>query len=173
MRRRCFLRLLAFASALPSTPRAQSTGRARRIGFVSGASAASAAEVLKGFTEGMRALGYTEGKDFTMEWRFAEGRYERFEVFAAEMTSLPVDVIVLGTPAAVPAMQRATSTIPIVMVYSTDPVGNGFVASLARPGGNTTGLASLLEEIVAKQVELLTATVPNVQRLAVLPIRGT
>ena len=128
--------------------------------------------MLKGFTEGMRELGYAEGTDFTMEWRFAEGRYERFEVFAAEMTSLPVDVIVLGTPAAVRAMQRATSTIPIVMGYSTDPVGNGFVASLARPGGNTTGLASLLEEIVAKQVELLRATVPNVQRLAVLTNPG-
>ena len=116
----------------------------------------------------MRELGYVEGADFTVEWRFAEGRYERFELFAAELTGLPVDIIVLGTPAAVRATQRATSTIPIVIGYSIDPVGNGFVASLARPGGNTTGLASLLEEIVAKQVELLRATVPNVQRFAIL-----
>ena len=172
MRRRRFLTLLALSSALPNTLHAQSTGKAWRIGFISGASAASAAEVLNGFPEGMRELGYAEGTDFTMEWRFAEGQYERFEVFAAEMMSLPVDVIVLGTPAAVRAAQRATSTIPIVMGYSTDPVGNGFVASLARPGGNTTGLASLLEEIVAKQVELLRATVPNAQRLAVLTNPG-
>jgi putative ABC transport system substrate-binding protein len=120
----------------------------------------------------MRELGYAEGTDFTNEWRFAEGRYERFEVFAAEVTSLPVDVIVLGMPAAVGATQQATSTIPIVMGYSTDPVGNGFVVSLARPGGNTTGLASLLEEVVAKQVELLRATVPNAQRLAILSNPG-
>ena len=173
MRRRRFLTLLALSSALPNTLHAQSTGKAWRIGFISGASAASAAEVLNGFLEGMRELGYAEGTDFTMEWRFAEGQYERFDVFAAEMMNFPVDVIVLGTPAAVRAAQRATSTIPIVMGYSTDPVGNGFVASLARPGGNTTGLASLLEEIVAKQVELLRATVPNAQRLAVLTNQET
>ena len=100
------------------------------------------------------------------------GDYERFEEFATEFAAIPVDVIVLGTPAAVRATQTATSTIPIVMGYSTDPVGNGFVASLARPGGNTTGLASLLEEIVAKQVELLRETVPNAQHLGVLTNPG-
>ena len=120
----------------------------------------------------MRELGYIEGVDLTIHWRFAEGRYERFEKFAAEFAALPVDVIVLGTPAAVRPAQGATSTIPIVMSYSTDPVGNGFVASLSRPGGNTTGLASLLEEVVAKQVELLRATVPNAQRFAILTNPG-
>ena len=172
MRRREFLALLACASALPNRLRAQTNTKVRRIGFISGASAASAAEVLNGFPQGMRELGYNEGTDFTLEWRFAEGHYERFEEFATEFAAIPVDVIVLGTPAAVRATQTATSTIPIVMGYSTDPVGNGFVASLARPGGNTTGLASLLEEIVAKQVELLRETVPNAQHLGVLTNPG-
>ena len=113
----------------------------------------------------MSDLGYVEGKDFTIEWRFAEGRYERFADFAAEMVRLNVDVIVLGTPAAVRAVQRATSTIPIVMGYSTDPVRNGFVASLARPGGNITGLASSLDESVSKQLELLATVVPNLSRV--------
>ena len=125
-------------------------------------------EVLNGFPEGMRELGYVEGVDFMIQWRFAEGHYERFDEFASELAAHPVDVIVLGTPAAVRATQRVTSTIPIVMGYSVDPVGSGFVANLARPGGNTTGLASLLEEVVEKQVELLRATVPNAQRLALL-----
>jgi Mg2+-importing ATPase len=94
----------------------------------------------------MRELGYAEGKDFTIEWRFADGIYERFPGIAAELVRLKVDVIVLGTPAAVRPVQQATATIPIVMGYSTDPVGNGFVTKLARPGGHITGLASSLDD---------------------------
>jgi putative tryptophan/tyrosine transport system substrate-binding protein len=82
---------------------------------------------------GMRELGHVEGKDFTIEWRFADGSYERFPHIATELVKLKVDVIVLATPVAIRPVQQATATIPIVMVYSTDPVGNGFVASLARP----------------------------------------
>src|SRR5260221_11915258 len=89
----------------------------------------------------MRELGYREGKDFVVEWRLAEGQYERFTEFAAEMVRLKVEVIVVSTPAGIRPTQQATSTIPIVMGYSTHPIGRGFVARLARPGGNLTTLA--------------------------------
>jgi len=101
----------------------------------------------------MRQLGYVEGKNFVIEYRFAEGKYERFEDFANELVRLKADAIVLATPAAVRAMQNATDMIPIIMGFSSDPVGNGFVASLARPGGNTTGLVSSTDD--PKQLELL------------------
>jgi putative ABC transport system substrate-binding protein len=116
----------------------------------------------------MRQLGYVEGKDFVIEYRFAEGKYERFDDFANELVRLKVDAIVLATPAAVPAMQKATDAIPIVMGYSTDPVGNGFVASLAHPGGNTTGLASSSDDASPKQLELLAMTIPNLSRVGLL-----
>jgi putative ABC transport system substrate-binding protein len=103
-----------------------------------------------------------------MEWRFADAKPERYSEFAAEFVRLKVDVIVVGTPAAVGAVQQATSTIPIVMGYSVDPVGNGFVASLARPGGNTTGLSSSQDDATPKQVELLTIAVPNLSRVGLL-----
>ena len=147
MRRREFITLLSGAViAWPLATRTQQSSRLRRIGFLSGASHSTVDKIVAGFPQGMSELGYVEGKDFTIEWRFAEGRYERFADFATEMVRLNVDVIVLGTVAAVRAVQEATSTIPIVMGYSIDPVRNGFVASLARPGGNITGLASSLEE---------------------------
>jgi putative ABC transport system substrate-binding protein len=101
----------------------------------------------------MRELGYVEGKDFAMEWRFAEGRYDLLSPLAAELVRIPVDVIVAGTPTAVKPVQQATSTIPIVMGSSTDPVASGFVASLAHPGGNTTGLASSQEDISVRNFE--------------------
>jgi putative ABC transport system substrate-binding protein len=120
------------------------------------------------FVQGMREAGYTEGKHFLVEWRFAEGRYDALPKLAAELIELKVDVIVLGTPAAVRAVQQATSTIPIVMAYSVDPVGSGFVASLAHPGGNTTGLASSLDESLPKQMELMAAVVPNLTRIGIV-----
>jgi putative ABC transport system substrate-binding protein len=121
-----------------------------------------------GFQQGMREHGYVEGKDFVMEWRFADANPERYAEFAAEFLRLKVDVIVVGTPAAVRAIQQATSTTPIVMGYSVNPVGNGFVASLARPGGNTTGLSSSQDDATPKQVELLTTAVPNLSRVGLL-----
>jgi putative ABC transport system substrate-binding protein len=116
----------------------------------------------------MRELGYVEGRDFVVEWRFADGQYDRFPDFARELIGLNVDVFVLAASAAIPAVQQATSTIPIVMGYSTDPVGNGFVASLSRPGGNITGLASSSDDTAPKQIELLKAVVPDLSRVAVL-----
>ena len=116
----------------------------------------------------MRELGFVEGKDFIIEWRFAEGRYALFPELAAELVRLNVDVIVVGTPAAVRPVQHATSTIPIVMGTSTDPVGNGYVASLAHPGGNTTGLASSQDDYAPKQLQLLAMLVPNLSRIGFL-----
>jgi ABC-type uncharacterized transport system substrate-binding protein len=106
--------------------------------------------IYTGFMRGMRELGYVEGKDFVIEWRSAEGQYGRLSDVAAELARLNVDVIVTGVTAGIRPLQQATTTIPIVMAYSTDPVGNGFVASLARPGGNTTGLAGSSDELVSQ-----------------------
>src|SRR5262249_22459947 len=150
--------------------RAQQSAKVWRIGFVSGAVRPTALErsLYAGLSHGMRQLGYVEGKDFVIEYRFADGKYERFDDFANELVRLKVDAIVLATPAAVRAMQKATDAIPIVMGYSTDPVGNGFVASLAHPGGNTTGLASSSDDAIPKQLELLAMTIPNLSRIGFL-----
>ena len=116
----------------------------------------------------MRELGYVEGRDFIIEWRSAEGRYERLYDLAAELARLKVDVILSGSPPAVRPTQQATTTIPIVMGYSVDPVGNGFVASLSRPGGNTTGLTGSTDDTAPKLLDLLTTMVPGLSRVAVL-----
>jgi putative ABC transport system substrate-binding protein len=141
--------------------------RLRRIGFIGGGTA-----LLKpnydGLVQGMRDLGYVEGKDFVIYWRLAEGQYERFSRIAEDLVALNVEVIVLSTPAAIRATQQAAATIPIVMGYSTDPVGNGFATSLLRPGGNLTGMASSLSDIIPKQMELLATAVPSLSRIGLL-----
>ena len=109
-----------------------------------------------------------EGKNIVIEWRYAEGKLDRLPALAAELVRLKVDVIVTGGPAATRAAKEATTTIPIVMAQDSDPVGNGFVASLARPGGNITGLSTLAPEISGKQLELLKEIVPKLSRVAVL-----
>jgi putative ABC transport system substrate-binding protein len=121
----------------------------------------------------MRSLGYAAGRNIAIEWRFAEGKDERYAEFGAELVRRKVDVIVLATPAAIPAVRQATGTIPIVMGYSTDPVGNGFVASMARPGGNITGLASSADEVTSKQLEMLASVVPGATRVAYLARSAT
>jgi putative ABC transport system substrate-binding protein len=120
------------------------------------------------FLKGLRELGYIEGKNIIIEWRFAEGRYERLPGLAAELVDLKVDVLAVINTAVIRAARRATSTIPIVMLTSSDPVGSGFVASLARPGGNITGLSNVGRDIAPKYVELLTVMVPKLSRVAVL-----
>src|SRR5215813_285058 len=105
--------------------------------------------------QGLRELGYVEGKNIVIEWRSAEGKIDRLPALAAELVRLKVDVIVTGGPAPTHAAKEATSTIPIVMTQDIDPVGSGFVASLARPGGNVTGLSTLAPEISGKRLELL------------------
>jgi putative tryptophan/tyrosine transport system substrate-binding protein len=118
--------------------------------------------------QGLRELGYVDGRDFVIEWRFAEGRNEIIPALAAELVRSNVDVIVLATSMAVRPTQQLTQTIPIIMGISYDAVGNGFVDSLARPGGNTTGLTSSADDTAPKQLELLGAMVPHLTRVGVL-----
>ena len=168
MRRREFIGLLGGATAWPLAARAQQTKTIRKVGFVAGGNASLIPSLHSGFLQGMQELGYVEGKDFIVEWRFAEGNYDRFPTFGRELAQLGVDVIVLGTPAAVRPMMEASRTIPIIMGYSSNPVGNRFIDSLARPGGNVTGLASSQEDTTPKQIELLKVVVPGMARMGLL-----
>ena len=169
MKRRDFIALLGgTAAAWPLAAGAEQSGKIWRLGLISGGSRAAVTEFIAAFLEGMKERGYIENKNFVTDWRFADGNYGRFEQFVADLVQSEVDVIVLTTSAAVPIAQKATKTIPIVMVNSTDPVGNGFIASLARPGGNITGLASSTDDTSPKQIELLIAIFPNLSRIALL-----
>src|SRR5207253_11307382 len=116
---------------------------------------------------GLRELGYVEGKNIVIEWRSAEGKLDRLSELAAELVRLKVDVIVTGGPLPTRAAKEATVTVPIVMAFDNDPVGLGFIGSLARPGGNITGLSTLGPEICGKRLELLKEIVPKLSRVAV------
>jgi putative tryptophan/tyrosine transport system substrate-binding protein len=158
----------AMLLALSIPAEAQQPEKVPRIGFLSAVSASSQLPRLAAFRDGLRELGYMEGKNIVIEWRSAEGKMDRLRELAAELVRLKVDVIVSAGPAATRPAKEATVTIPIVMAFDDDPVGNGFVASLARPGGNITGLSSLSPEISGKQLELLREIVPKLSRVAVL-----
>jgi putative ABC transport system substrate-binding protein len=123
---------------------------------------------IEAFRQGLRELGYVEGKNIVIEYRYAEGKLDRYAALAAELVRLNVDMIVTGGPGATRLAKEATAAIPIVMAQDPDPVSNGFVASLARPGGNITGLSTLGAEISGKQVELLKEIVPRLSRVAVI-----
>ena len=166
--RRRLLAALGGAAVWPAAGRAQHASKIWRICYLSAVSRESSSRSYAALQQGMRNLGYVEGKDFVLEWRSVEGKYEQFSEIMAELVRLKVDVIVTGVTAALPALQRASSTIPIVMAYSTDPVGNGIVASLAHPGGNITGLAGSSDDSSPKQLELLTAVIPSVSRIGLL-----
>jgi putative ABC transport system substrate-binding protein len=154
--------------ALCSFAEAQQPKKVPRIAFLGGASPAPISYRIEAFREGLRELGYVEGKNIFIEYRYAEGKLDRLPALAAELVGLKVAVIVTGGPTPTRAAKEATSTIPIVMALDNDPVGNGFVASLARPGGNITGLATLSPEISGKQLELLKEIVPRLSRVAVV-----
>jgi putative ABC transport system substrate-binding protein len=139
-----------------------------RIGYLTGNSPSTNAARIEAFRQGLRELGYVEGKNIIIEWRYAEGKADRLPALAAELVRVKVEVIVTTGPGPTRAAKEATTTIPIVMAQDPDPVGNGFVASLARPGGNITGLATLAPEISGKQLELLKETVSRLSRVAVL-----
>jgi len=144
---------------------AQQPKKVPRIGFLGGASAENNLRILR---QGLRELGYVEGKNFTVEYLSSEAKFDQMPVLAAELVRLKVDVIVTqGTPAAV-AAKNATKTIPIIMSGGTDPVATGLVQSLARPGGNITGVTIMNEELAGKRLELLKETSPKVSRLGVL-----
>jgi putative tryptophan/tyrosine transport system substrate-binding protein len=164
MRRREFITLIGSAGA--AWPLAARAGKLWRIGCIAGGSPQSAG--LDGIPQGLRNAGHEEGRDFVIDWRYAEGRYEHIAYFVAQLVALPVDILVLLTAAAIPVAQRATTAIPIVMGYSVDPVGNGFVTSLAHPGANITGLASSADDSSGKQVELLAEIAPKMSRLGLL-----
>jgi len=146
---------------------AQQPKKVPRIGYLSGSPPFSIAERTEAFRQGLRELGYMEGKNIVIEWRSGEGKRDRFPAVAADLVRLKVDLIVTAGPLVTRAAKQATSTIPIVMAQDPDPVGNGFVASLARPGGNITGLSSLAPGLTGKQLELLKEIVPKLSRVAV------
>jgi putative ABC transport system substrate-binding protein len=144
---------------------AQEPTKVTRIGYLVGPSSASTARY-EAFRQGLRELGYVEGKNLVVEWRSSEGNRDRQRALVAELVGLKVDVIVAVGAGDVRIAKDATATIPIVMVQGGDPVGSGFVASLARPGGNITGLATLRPELSGKRLELLTEIVPRLSRVA-------
>ncbi len=155
--------------AAPLAAQAQQSGKVYRIGLLGASPPGSPGwRLWDVFLQGLRDLGYTEGRDLIVEGRYSEGREERLSELAGELVGLHVDVIVAGAGQPVHAARRATTTIPIVMTNHGDPVGSGLVASLARPGGNITGLSILNPEVTGKRLELLKVVVPALSRVAVL-----
>ena len=147
---------------------AQQPKKVPRIGYLASADAATESTRTEAFRHGLRDLGYVENKNIVIDWRYADGKLDRLPALAEELVHLKVDVIVTAGPAATRPAKEATSTIPIVMAFDNDPVGSGFVASLARPGGNITGLSALAPELTGKRLELLKEIVPKLSRLAIL-----
>jgi ABC-type uncharacterized transport system substrate-binding protein len=146
---------------------AQQPKKIPRIGYLMGQSRSTGSVRVEPFRQGLRELGYVEGKNIVVEWRFAEEKLDRLSALAAELALLKVDIIVTSGRVPTRAAKEATSTIPIVMTQDSDPVANGFVASLARPGGNITGLSTLAPELSGKRLELLKEIVPKLSRVAV------
>jgi putative ABC transport system substrate-binding protein len=172
--RRIFIHALAAGLlAAPSIVSAQQTARVWRIGFLAAASRETLASRYDAFLMGMRDLGYVEGKNLLVEARFADGQYDRLPGFAAELVQLKPDVIVAVPSPAIRAAQEATTTIPIVFPSTGDPVGSGFVASLARPGGNLTGLSNSNLDVAAKTLDLLKTMLPNMSGIAILANPGS
>lgn len=168
MKRRDFITLLGGAAVWPVAAGAQQPAKIPQIGFLGNSTAALEADLVGPFRDGLRDLGYEESRNVVIEYRWAEGNYDRFPALIAELVALKVDVIVTaGTPAAL-AVKNATASIPLVMVAVGDPVGTGLVASFARPGGNNTGLTSLAPELEGKRLELLREVVPKLSYIAVL-----
>ena len=167
-RRSTVLALLALGAA-PFAAEAQQAAKIARIGYLATNGAASP-HLREAFLQGLRDLGYVEGRNLVIEYRDAEGKVERLPALAAELVALKVDVIVTegGSTVAPLAAKQATRTLPIVFAAAADPVTSGLVTSLARPGGNVTGLSNLTAELVGKRLELLTQAVPGVSRVAVL-----
>jgi len=169
-RRKLMIALGAGALAAPLAAYAQPKPRVWRVGFLAQRSrpAALDPDIYGAFPRGMRELGYVEGKNLVIEWRFADGSIERLAGLAKELAALKPDVIVAGATPSVQAAHRATATIPIVFVAVPDPVGEGFVKSLPRPGANITGLSTIVTEVSSKHLELLRLVDPKLSRVAVL-----
>jgi putative ABC transport system substrate-binding protein len=165
---RAILSLAAGLLLAPLDAESQRAPEVARIGYLSPLAAVSDAANREAFRQGLRALGYVEGQNALIEARHADGNLERLSELAAEIVRLKVDVIVAATTPAVRAVQQATPTIPVVMAFAGDPPGDGLVTSLARPGGNVTGLSAAVTEIAAKRVEFLHAVVPKASHFVLL-----
>ena len=169
MTRREFISLLAgAAAALPLAARAQQAAKLPTIGFMGQTTRSAAGEWTAAFVQRLRELGWIDGRNVAIEYRWGEGRDERFAEIAAEFVRLKVDVIVTSGTPQVLAAKQATSVIPIVFATAGDPVGTGLVTSLARPGGNVTGLSNQMTDLAGKRLELLREVVPNLRRLAII-----
>jgi putative ABC transport system substrate-binding protein len=167
MQRRQFLTLVGGAATWPLAAHAQpQSGKMSRIGFLGNSTAALEANLVEPFRDGLRALGYEEGRTILIEYRWAEGNYARFPALVAELLAANVDVLVTaGTPAAL-AIKQATTSVPVVMIAVGDPVGTGLVPSLARPGGNLTGLSSIAPDLEGKRLEILREVVSKLSHVA-------
>jgi len=169
MRRREFLGVLGGAAAAwPLAARAQQAGKLPTIGFLGALSPSESSSWVAAFLQRLRELGWIEGRNIAIEYRWAEGRSDRLAQFAAEFVRLKVDIIATWATAPALAAKQATSVIPIVFATAGDPVGTGLVASLARPSGNATGLSLQLKETAGKRLELLREVLPNLRRLAIM-----
>src|SRR5262249_46175680 len=162
------LTLCALLLVLCVSAQAQQIGKVHRIGFLVASSASFYSSRIEAFRKGLRELGYVEGKNIAIEYRFAEGKEDRLRELAAELVRLKVDVILATATPGVLAVKKASATIPIVFMGVSDPVASGLVTSLARPGGNITGLTILAPELSGKRLELLKEVVPNLIRVAAL-----
>ena len=169
--RRKFLATLGPAAAWPLVARAQQSAKLPTIGYLGASTPSLDSHRVGAFVQRLRELGWIEGRTVTIEYRWSEGRTERYPEIAAEFVRLKVDVIVT-TGGGVPAAKQATSAIPIVFPVAGDPVGGGFVATLARPGGNITGLSLQQTDVASKRVELLRDAVPGLRRMAILVNAG-
>ena len=160
--------MIGLALASVRFAEAQQPKKSPRIGYLTASTPVAQLPGTKALREGLRELGHVEGQNIAIEFRYAEEKPDRLPTLAAELVRLKVDVIVTGGPTATRTAKEATNTVPIVMSQDNDPVGNGFVVSLARPGGNITGLATLSSELSGKRLELLKEIVPKLNRVAVL-----
>ena len=167
MDRRAFIVTAAGLLAAPLAAGGQQAAKIARLGWL-GAHPGASGLPREAFLQGLRDLGYVEGRNFVIEYRDAEGKFERLPALAAELVALKVDVIVVGGTVAALVAKQATRTLPVVFVSATDPVADGLVTSLARPGGNVTGLSALAPELVGKRLELLKQAVPGLSRVALL-----
>ena len=164
--------LLGLVLASVRLTEAQQAGKVPQIGVLVSASASASVSRIHAFQQGLRELGYNEGKNIVVEYRYTEAKLDRLPELVAELVRLKVDVIVTDTSRAIDAAKNATKTIPVVFIGLTDPVGEGQVSSLAQPGGNLTGLSILAPELNGKRLELLKETLPKVMRVAVLTREG-
>jgi putative ABC transport system substrate-binding protein len=171
LKRRDFIASLGAAAVWPLPLSAQQPGRLPTVGFLGTTSRASWSSWTGAFVERLRELGWIEGRTVAIEYRWAEARVQRYDEIAAEFVRLKVDVIVTSA-GAVPAAMKATSTIPIVFTLAPDPVSSGFVASLARPGGNVTGLSTQANDLAAKRLEILREVIPGLRRVAIMANAG-